>query len=363
MEMTFRWFGPDDPVRLEHIRQIPGVTGIVSALYDVPVGEAWPSDAIARLAERVDSAGMHLSVIESIPVHEDIKLGRPTRDRFSDQYAESIRRMGEAGIPVLCYNFMPIFDWTRTDLAMPMPDGSTALSYDHAALARIDLSRGTGDLPGWATAYDAATLAALLDAYRSVDEDRLWENLAWFLERVVPVAESAGVKMAIHPDDPPWPIFGLPRIITSGPALERFVRLVDSPANGVTFCTGSLGASPDNDLPAMARSLGAMGRIHFAHCRNVLRTGDRQFHESEHPTRFGSVDMFAVLEALHDTGFAGPMRPDHGRMIWGERGRAGYGLHDRALGATYLQGLWEGIERSRQGRGSKATGGSIGEGT
>ncbi len=348
MEMTFRWFGPDDPVTLENIRQIPGVTGIVTALYDVPVGEAWPADKLSRLVESVDAAGMHVSVIESIPVHEDIKLGRPTRDRLADHYAESIRRMGELGIPVLCYNFMPIFDWTRTDLAMRMPDGSTALAYDDAALARIDLSRGTGDLPGWATAYDAKTLAALLDAYRSVDAEQLWENLAWFLERVVPVAASAGVKMAIHPDDPPWPIFGLPRIITDGPALDRFVRLVDSPANGVTFCTGSLGASPDNDLPAMARRLGEMGRIHFAHCRNVLRTGERQFHESEHPTRFGSVDMFEVLEALHDTGFTGPMRPDHGRMIWGERGRAGYGLHDRALGATYLQGLWEGIERSRR---------------
>ena len=348
MEMTFRWFGPDDPVKLEYIRQIPGVTGVVSALYDVPVGEAWPAAGLSRLADRVDSAGMHLSVIESIPVHEDIKLGRPTRDRLAAQYAESIQRMGELGIPVLCYNFMPIFDWTRTDLAMPMPDGSTALSYDDAALSRIDLSRGTGDLPGWATAYDAKTLAGLLDAYRNIDEERLWENLAWFLERVVPVAESVGVKMAIHPDDPPWSIFGLPRIITSGPALERFVRLVDSPANGVTFCTGSLGASPANDLPAMARSLGSIGRIHFAHCRNVLRTGERRFHESEHPTRFGSVDMFAVLEALYDTGFTGPMRPDHGRMIWGERGRAGYGLHDRALGATYLQGLWEGIERSHR---------------
>jgi mannonate dehydratase len=347
--MTFRWFGADDPVRLEYIRQVPGVTGIVSALYDVPVGETWPTEGLVHLMDRVDSAGMHLSVIESIPVHEDIKLGRPTRDRLADQYAESIRRMGELGIPVLCYNFMPIFDWTRTDLAMPMPDGSTALAYDDAALSRIDLSRGTGDLPGWAAAYDAPTLAALLDAYRSVNEERLWENLAWFLERVVPVAESAGVKMAIHPDDPPWQIFGLPRIITSAAALERFVSLVDSPANGVTLCTGSLGASPDNDLPAMARSLGAMGRIHFAHCRNVLRTGDRQFHESEHPTRFGSVDMFGVLEALHDTGFSGPVRPDHGRMIWGERGRAGYGLHDRALGATYLQGLWEGIDRSRRG--------------
>jgi mannonate dehydratase len=252
--------------------------------------------------------------------------------------------MGEIGVPVLCYNFMPIFDWTRTDLAMRLPDGSTCLSYDDAALARIDLSRGTGDLPGWATAYSADELQALLAAYRDVDAERLWEHLAYFLERVVPVAAESNVRMAIHPDDPPWPIFGLPRIITNAAALDRLVGIVDSPANGVTFCTGSLGADPANDLPAMVRSLGSRGKINFMHCRNVLVTGPRQFHESPHPTAFGSVDMRGVLQALRDTGYAGPMRPDHGRMIWGEQGRPGYGLYDRALGATYLQGLWEGLQ-------------------
>jgi mannonate dehydratase len=343
MQMTFRWFGPADPIPLSYIRQIPGVRGIVSALYDVPVGDAWPRDGLARLAESVDSVGLELSVIESIPVHEDIKLGRPTRDRLIDQYAESVRRVGEIGVGVLCYNFMPVFDWTRTDLALAMDDGSTALAYDDAALARIDLSRGIGDLPGWATAYSASELAALLAAYRNVSEDQLWENLAYFLERVVPEAESANVKMAIHPDDPPWSIFGLPRIVTSGAALETLIDLVDRPANGVTFCTGSLGADPRNDLPAIVYSLGHRGRIHFAHCRNVRSTGPRQFHEAPHPSALGDVDMKAVLTALHETGFAGPMRPDHGRMIWGEHGRPGYGLHDRALGATYLYGLWEGV--------------------
>ncbi|MGZ8412989.1 MAG: mannonate dehydratase [Gemmatirosa sp.] len=343
MEMTFRWFGPDDPIPLAHVRQIPGVQGVVSALYDVSVGDAWPREKLARLAETVDAAGLRLSVVESIPVHEDIKLGRPTRDRLIDAYCASVEAMGALGIPVLCYNFMPIFDWTRTDLAMPMPDGSTALSYDEAALARIDLSRGTGDLPGWATAYTADELSALLAAYREVDAERLWEHLAYFLERVAPVAERVNVKMAIHPDDPPWPIFGLPRIITDGAAFDRLCDLVDSPANGVTFCTGSLGAAPTNDLPAIARRIGARGRIHFAHCRNVRITGERCFNEAPHPSRFGHVDFHAVLRALRDTGFSGPMRPDHGRMIWGETGRPGYGLYDRALGATYLQGLWEGI--------------------
>ena len=160
--------------------------------------------------------------------------------------------------------------------------------------------------------------------------------------------------MAIHPDDPPWPIFGLPRIICRGPDLERLVGLVDNPANGVTFCTGSLGALPDNDVPAMARRMGGLGRIHFAHCRNVRVTGKRQFHETPHPSALGSVNIGAVLRELHATGFAGPMRPDHGRMIWGERGRPGYGLYDRALGAMYLQGLWEGIGRhGDEGRGTR----------
>jgi mannonate dehydratase len=343
MYMTFRWFGPSDPVPLAHVRQIPGVTGIVTALYDLPVGEAWTRDGLERRSAEIDAAGLRFAVVESIPVHEDIKLGRPTRDRLIENYCKSVRAMGEVGIDVLCYNFMPVFDWTRTDLAMRLPDGSTTLAYDDTALSRIDLSSGTRDLPGWATAYDAAELRALLTAYSGVDAERLREHLAYFLERVVPVAAASGVRMAIHPDDPPWPIFGLPRVVSTAADLNRLVSLVDDPANGVTFCTGSLGADPANDLPGLARRLGALGRIHFAHCRNVRITGARQFHEVPHLSASGNVDMRAVLRALHDTGFAGPMRPDHGRMIWGETGRAGYGLHDRALGATYLQGLWEGL--------------------
>lgn len=346
MEMTFRWYGPGlDPIPLQYIKQIPGMTGIVSALHDVPVGRPWSVDRLAQRRDEIEAAGLRFSVVESIFVHEDIKLGRGERDRYIEAYQQSIRSMGEVGIPVLCYNFMPIFDWTRTSLDMRFPDGSTALAYDHRELAKVDLSRGTGDLPGWGSAFTAEELGALLEAYRSVDEERLWENLAYFLEHIVPVAEESGVKLAIHPDDPPWSIFGLPRIIRDASALRRFVDLVDSPANGVTFCTGSLGATLDNDLPAMAREIGARGRIHFAHCRNVKVTGDREFHESMHPSEFGSVDMLEVLRALRETGFGGPMRPDHGRMIWGETGKPGYGLYDRALGATYLLGLWEALSR------------------
>jgi mannonate dehydratase len=343
--ITFRWFGPRDPIPLAHIRQIPAVRGIVGALFDIPVGQPWPLDRIAALREEVELHDMSLTVIESIPVHEDIKLGRPTRDRLIDNYCESVRNMGHAGVPVLCYNFMPVFDWTRTDLARRLDDGSTALAYDDDALAKIDLSRGTADLPGWATAYSADQLRKLLDAYRSVSETKLWDNLAYFLERVVPVAASAGVSMALHPDDPPWSIFGLPRIITDGAALERVTTIVDDPSNGITFCGGSLAANPKNDLPSIVRRIGTKGRIHFAHCRNIRRTGPRSFQETAHPSGLGDIDMGAVLTALHETGFSGPIRSDHGRMIWGETGQPGYGLNDRALGAMYLHGLWEGITR------------------
>lgn len=341
--MTFRWFGEGDAVTLEQIRQIPGVTGVVSALPGVPVGQAWPAGAMQKLAEQIDAAGLRLAVAESIPVHEDIKLGRKTRDALCDNFASSVANVGAAGVQVICYNFMPVFDWMRTDLAMRLPDGSTTLAFDDAELSRIDLSRGTKDLPGWARTYEPAEMAALLDAYGAVNDEQLWENLAYFLERIVPIAESAGVKMAMHPDDPPWPILGLPRIITDAVALDRLVSLVESPSNGITFCTGSLGANPGNDLPAMAKKLGAAGKIHFVHARNVKITGRHRFHETPHPTAAGDVDMRGVFAALKETGFDGPVRPDHGRMIWGEKGRAGYGLYDRALGASYLRGLWEGI--------------------
>jgi mannonate dehydratase len=350
MQMTFRWYGATDAVALAKIKQIPGVTGIVSALYDVPVGEVWPLARLRQLKDEIENAGLQLGVIESIPVHEDIKLGRPGRDGFIDNYCRSIQNMGSLGIPVLCYNFMPVFDWTRTNLALRLADGSTALSYDHADLTRIDLSKGTGELPGWATAYSAAELNRLFSAYKEISEEQLWDNLRYFLEKVVPVAAASNVVMGIHPDDPPWPIFGLPRIIVNEKALQRVLDLVDHPANGLTFCAGSLGADPANDLPAMIRRFGAAGRIHFAHCRNIKITGDKEFHESPHPSAHGDVDMFEVMKAYHEIGFRGPMRPDHGRMIWGETGRPGYGLYDRALGAMYLCGLWEALEKGNERR-------------
>ena len=318
------------------------MTGIVSALHDLKPGEILTIDRLEERKHVIESRGLNWLVIESIPVHESIKLGKPERDELIANYQQSIRNMGEVGILVLCYNFMPVFDWTRTNLAMQNADGSTALSFAQADLSKIDLSRGTGDLPGWGDSYTVQELNQLLADYAKVDEAKLFENLAYFLEKVVPVAEESGVRMAIHPDDPPWSIFGLPRIVRNAETLQALLDVVDSPNNGLTFCTGSLGSSADNDLTAMIRQFGH--RINFVHARNVKRTASHDFHESKHPSEFGSVDMFEVIRALHEVGFTGPIRPDHGRMIWGETGRPGYGLYDRALGATYLYGLMEALD-------------------
>lgn len=241
----------------------------------------------------------------------------------------------------MCYNFMPVFDWARTDLAMSLPDGSNALAYNEADLSRFDFSEGLPDMPAWANSYNAAELKAILEAYAAVDDAALFENLIYFLEAVVPVAEEADVKLAIHPDDPPWSIFGLPRIVRDAASLQRIFEAVPSAYNGLTFCTGSLGANPENPLVAIAEQFAE--RIHFVHLRNVKHIGEKHFHESEHPSRFGHVDMAGVVRVLLATGREIPWRPDHGRMIWGETGKPGYGLYDRALGAMYLQGLVEGL--------------------
>lgn len=346
MKLSFRWYGANDPVSLDKIRQIPVVKGIVSAIYDLPPGEPWPFDKVQALKKEVEEKGFSLVAIESIPVAEEIKLGSPSRDRYINAFCESVRSVGKSGVPVACYNFMPVFDWMRTNLSFRLEDGSYALSYDHDELAKIDLSSGAQGLPGWSAAYSASELRYLLDAYREISEEDLWVNLKYFLERVVPVAEEVGVKMAIHPDDPPWPIFGLPRVIKDEAALERLVKLVDSPSNGIALCSGSLGADPKNDIPAMVRRFGGLGRIHFAHVRNVKILGERRFCETAHPSCAGSLDIYEIIKAYHDVSFNGPLRPDHGRMIWGEEGKPGYGLYDRALGAMYIAGLWEAISKS-----------------
>ncbi len=345
MKLSFRWYGPDDPVKIEYIRQIPNMHSIVTAVYDVPPGELWSRESIANLKKITEDAGLHFEVIESVPVHEDIKLGKPTRDRYIENYKENIRRLGEAGVKCICYNFMPVFDWTRTQLDKVLPDGSNALVYYKDQLEKMDPLTGELSLPGWDASYTKEGLKALFDDYAKITEEDLWENLRYFLQEIIPVAEESGVNMAIHPDDPPWPIFGLPRIITCEENIDRFLKLVDSPANGLTLCTGSLGCAKTNDMVKLVDKYSAMGRIHFMHVRNVKLLGDGSFEESAHFSACGSLDIVGIMRALKKNGFDGYLRPDHGRMIWGETGKPGYGLYDRALGAAYLNGIWETLEK------------------
>ncbi|PKM61922.1 MAG: mannonate dehydratase [Firmicutes bacterium HGW-Firmicutes-21] len=346
MKMTFRWYGENDPVTLKYISQIPTMDGIVSAVYDVAPGKVWSNESIEKIKGNAKEHSLAFEVVESVPVHEDIKLGKKTRDEYIKVYKENIRRLGKAGVKVICYNFMPVFDWLRSDLDYINEDGSSSLIYRQEQVLSMNPKTGSLSLPGWDSSYTKEGLVSLLDEYKGVDSEALFANLKYFLDAIIPVCTEFDVKMAIHPDDPPWDIFGLPRIITNEANLDRFLSLNASPYNGLTLCTGSLGASDTNDIPKMLRKYGAMGRIHFVHARNIKICGERNFNETAHPSKYGSLDMYEILKALYDTGFTGYIRPDHGRMIWGESGKPGYGLYDRALGAVYLSGIWEAIQKS-----------------
>lgn len=347
MEMTLRWYGKDfDTVTLRQIRQIPGVTGVITTLYDMPPGEVWSREKIRSLKEEVESEGLHIAGIESVNVHDAIKTGAPERERYIASYVETLKNLGEEDIHLVCYNFMPVFDWTRTQLDHVLEDGSTSLVYYQEQVDRVNPLESDSDLtlPGWDSSYSREELKNVVAEYQAMTEEGLWNNLRYFLERIIPVAKECDINMAIHEDDPCWSIFGLPRIITCEKNLDRFLKLVDDSHNGITLCTGSLGCSGKNDVVHMADKYSAMGRIHFVHARNVavLENG---FEERAHLSSCGTLDMFAILQALHKNGFDGYIRPDHGRMIWGETGRPGYGLYDRALGATYINGLWEALEK------------------
>lgn len=350
MKMTFRWYGSQmDPIPLRYIKQIPNMSGVVTSLMDMPAGALWPEERIQALKQEINDAGLEMEVIESVNIHEDIKLGLPSRDQYIETYQETIRRLGRAGVKVICYNFMPVFDWTRSDLFKPRPDGSTVLAYDQAVIDRItdpqafadQIQQGAGEfeMAGWEPER-MAEIKSLFAQYASVSHQDLRDNLAYFLKAVIPVCEQYDVKMAIHPDDPPWDIFGLPRIYTSAEDIRQILAMVDSPYNGLTLCSGSLGSNPNNDIPALVREFGAQGRIPFAHVRNIKFTGPGQFEEAAHFSADGSLDLYEIMKAYYDVGMDFYIRPDHGRMIWDEKGRAGYGLFDRALGASYLNGLW-----------------------
>lgn len=351
MKIVFRWFGEDDPIKLDHIRQIPGVEGIVGALFDVPVGEVWPFEKIMKLKSTAESHGLKLEVIESVNVHEDIKLGLPTRKRYIDNYKDTVVNLARAGIKVITYNFMPVFDWLRTDLKYELSDGSETMYYDDELVRNITpkqlvaaMREGSSNfvLPGWEWER-LEQLEKTLQMYEGMKEEDLFDNLVHFLREIVPVCEQFNVKLALHPDDPPWSIFGLPRIVTCQENIEKILRAVDSPSNTLALCTGSLGVNTKNDIPSMVCQFGGMKRISFVHLRNFKLIGERKFYESAHPSFCGSLDMFEIVKALRDVDYDVYLRPDHGRTIWGEKARPGYGLYDRALGITYILGLWEAI--------------------
>ncbi|HUX69381.1 MAG TPA: mannonate dehydratase [Cellulomonadaceae bacterium] len=388
MEHTWRWFGPADPITLADIRQT-GATGVVTALHEIPNGEVWPEAAIAARRRLIEDAGLTWSVVESVPVHEDINTGGPDRDRWIAAYQETLRHLSLQGIDVVCYNFMPVLDWTRTDLRHVLPDGRWALRFDQEAFAAFDLvilaregataeytpaeveaARAHAErlsvaerdllvrtiiagLPGSEEAYTLDTLRARLALYRDVDATRLRENLGYFLRAVVPVAEEVGVRLAIHPDDPPRPLLGLPRVVSTEADAEWLLDAAPSVANGLTFCTGSYGVRPDNDLVAMATRFAS--RIYFAHLRSTEREANPlSFHEADHAG--GDVDMVGVISALvteerrrrREGGPRIPLRPDHGHQMLDDQSRQtnpGYSLIGRLTGLAVLRGMEAAVNR------------------
>ena len=346
MKLSFRWYGESDPISLQYIRQIPNMRSIVSAVYDVKPGEVWPEESLARMKQQVAENGMLFDIVESVPVSEEIKLGAPNADELIEVYCENIRRCAKYGIKCITYNFMPVFDWTRTQLDKQAADGSTSLVMYWDQMRDLDPLKDDIHLPGWDSSYTQEEVRELISAYSKLGEEGLWRNLETFLKRIIPVAEEVGVRMAIHPDDPPYPIFGIPRIITCEENLDRLLKIVDSPSNCLCLCTGSLGCAKFNDIPKMVRKYSKMDRIAFMHISQVTLMEDGSFEESGHLSNCGSLDMYEIVKALVETGFDGYVRPDHGRMIWGETGKPGYGLYDRALGAAYINGLFEACEKA-----------------
>ncbi len=360
MKMALRWFGEAyDTVKLWQIKQIPGVKGIITTLYGAKPGEVWEAEPIRRILAMAEDAGLSVLGIESVNIHDEIKVGGPKRDHCIENYIRTIAMLGQQGIRMICYNFMPVFDWIRSDLAKPRPDGSTVMAYDQRVIDGIDpekifasMEKGANGnlLPGWEPER-MEKVKELFTLYRPINAETLFQNLVYFLKAILPVCNRYDVNMAIHMDDPAWSVFGLPRIVTGKQAILRLMEAVPDPHNGVTLCTGSLGTNPDNDIPDIIRSL--KGRIHFAHVRNTRHIAPGVFEEAAHYAADGSLDMVDIMRALVSIGFDGPIRPDHGRAIWGEVSMPGYGLYDRALGSQYLLGLYDALLQEKHSPHSK----------
>lgn len=357
MKMTFRWYGEkNDSIPLKYIKQIPGCSGLMGFI-DKAAGALWSEQEIKEYVDHVHAAGLEVEVIESVNVHEDIKLGLPSREEYIDNYIKTIENLAKYGVKVIVYNFMPVFDWLRTDLAREIPeDGSNSLYYDEAELAGmtpVDIVESTAKnskgftLPGWEPER-LKDLERVLALYKGVAPDDLRANYKYFLEKIIPTCEKCGVRMAVHPDDPAWPVFGLPRIAHTQEDFDKIVSFADSPANALCLCTGSLGSSPENDIPGAIRHFGEKNRIACVHVRNVKYLGHRKFREAAHLSSDGSLDMYEIMKAIYETTPETYIRPDHGRMIWDEKGRPGYGLYDRALGIAYLNGLWEALDKGQK---------------
>ncbi|WP_428330806.1 mannonate dehydratase [Mucilaginibacter sp.] len=390
LEQTFRWYGPADPVTLQAVRQT-GATGVVNALHHIASGEVWTLDEIQKRKQLIEAAGLTWAVVESVNVHESIKTASPQRDTYIEKYIASLSNLSKAGIKTVCYNFMPVLDWTRTDIDFRLPNGASALRFHTPALAAFDLyilereaaqneytpqqqtaakqyldglnanekskliTNVMAGLPGTKDVLSIDEFKAHLEKYKEVDAAALKQNMAYFLKAIIPDAEKLGIKMCIHPDDPPFPIFGLPRVISTEADLEFVVNSSPSDSNGLTFCTGSLGARADNDLPAMISRLGR--HIHFLHLRNVQREHDGSFYEADHLG--GSTDMYAVMKAVileqkrraesGSENAAIPMRPDHGHKLLDDFNYdtfPGYSAIGRLKGLAELRGLEMGIKRS-----------------
>jgi len=305
VNFILRWFGEkDDSVSLSQIKQIPIISGIVGTLNEIPVGEIWPIEKIEKIKNQVNNEGLALEVIESVNVHEDIKAGLPSRDYYIENYIKTIENLSKIGIKVICYNFMPIFDWVRTDLYYQLSDGSYSMAYDHDKIKNIspqqliqEVESGSKgfSLPGWEP-EKLKNLQQLFEIFSDIDEDKLFHNLEYFLKSIIPVCEKVGIKMAIHPDDPPWPIFGLPRIVSSKEQLEKIINIVDSPSNTLAICSGSLASNPKNSVTDIIRQFGKQSKISFVHVRNIKITGEKKFHEVSHFSKEGSLDIFEIMK-------------------------------------------------------------------